>query len=223
MTTTTGSKAPSPDGWGERRAIRRANARSGSETAVSFGTPWSAVTRGRVLGALLLALIASAVLASSAQDDAAVSLSLRIVPTSFTGTGARAITLIDPSQHFAVVLTNVGKSPVRVWRETCSWGYSNLSFEVQDQDGSLVTVTRRQRPWEKNFQDWMVLPPGDHLVFDVTFDATTWQHAPLPEPGRQRTVGLRAVYESADGKEARANKVWSGKVVSPQNPYTLFR
>ena len=180
------------------------------------------MTRAALIPVYLL-LIASAVSALSAQEGSSVSLAVRIVPTSFSGTGTRAITLIDPSQHFTVVLTNVGKNPIRLWREWCSWGYFNLSFEAQDQDGTKVTVTKKQREWDKNYPDWMIIPPGDHMVFEVTFDAVTWRTPPTPEPGKQRVVSLRAVYESADTKEARAHEVWSGKVVSPQNIYTLFR
>ena len=152
-----------------------------------------------------------------------VPLTLRIVPTSFTGTGTRGITLIDPSQHFSVVLTNVGKNRIRLWREWCSWGYFNLSFEAQDENGTQVMVTKKPREWEKNYPDLMVIPPGDHMVFEVTFDPAIWQNSPRPEPGQQRIVSLRAVYQSADSKESKAKKVWSGKVVSPKNTYTLFR
>lgn len=177
----------------------------------------------RALIAVCLLLIAFAVRPLSAQEDSAVALAVRIVPTSFNETGGRAITLFDPSQHFSVVLTNVGKNPVRLWREWCSWGYFNLSFEATDQDGARVTVTKNPREWNKNYPDWMIIPPGDHMVIDVTFDAITWRNAPTPEPGQQRTVSLRAVYESADGEDAKTNKVWTGKVSSPENTYTFYR
>jgi len=157
------------------------------------------------------------------QDDSNATLGVRIVPTSFTDKGTRNITLIDSSQHFSVVLTNIGKDTIRLWRESCSWGYFNLSFEVQYPGGKQVLVTRKQRVWEKNYPDWMIIPPGDHLVIEVTFDPNIWQNSPLPAPGQQQTVSLRAVYESADSKEAKANKVWSGRAVSPANTYTLFR
>jgi hypothetical protein len=69
----------------------------------------------------------------------------------------------------------------------------------------------------------MTIPPGDHLVIEVTFDPDIWQSSPLPAPGRQRTISLRAVYESGATKEAKANQVWSGKAVSPTSTYTLIR
>jgi hypothetical protein len=172
------------------------------------------------VGLLLLALAAGP---SSAQEDSAVGLAVRIVPTGFTETGGRAITLFDPSQHFSVVITNVGKSPVRLWRDWCSWGYFNLSFEATDQDGMRVAVTKNQRAWDKNYPDWMIIPPGDHMVIEVAFDAATWRNAPVPPPGQQRTVKLRALYEVPADAEAKTNKVWTGKASSPENTYTLFR
>jgi hypothetical protein len=177
----------------------------------------------RVPIAVCLLLIAFAVRPLSALEDSAVALSARIVPTSFKETGTRAITLFDPSQHFAVVLTNVGKNPIRLWREWCSWGYFNLSFEAKDQNGAAFIVTKKPREWNKNYPDWMIIPSGDHMVIEVTFDGATWQNAPTPETGQQRIVSLRAVYESVDSQEAKTNEVWTGKVLSPENTYTLFR
>lgn len=175
----------------------------------------------RILRGLLLMALAVGPL--SAQEGYAVALAVRIAPTGHTEVGGRAITLFDPSQHFAVVVTNIGKKPVRLWREWCSWGYFNLYFEATDEKGARVVVRKNPREWTKNFPDWMIIPPGDHMVVDVTFDATTWGSAPLPEPGQNRTVSLRAVYESTDGEDAKENKVWTGKVSSPECEYTLFR
>jgi hypothetical protein len=150
-------------------------------------------------------------------------LSLRIVPNSFSDSGPRGIILTGASQHFHAVLTNTGKSTIRLWQDSCSWGYSNLSFEAEDQDGKKIAIIRKQRGWEKNFPDWIAIPPGDYLVLDIKFDDNTWQNPPLLDPGQQKLMNLRAIYESTPTKEARANKIWSGKVVSPKNAYALFR
>jgi hypothetical protein len=174
-----------------------------------------------LIGVPLLLALAAGVLPS--QTDSAASLSVRIVPSGFTATGTRSIVLLDPMQHFNVVVTNTGKTTTRLWRESCSWGYANLSFEVQEQDGTTLRVVKKPRTWEKNVPDWMVIPPGDHLVLEVAFDPATWQSPPMPRPGQQRLVSLRAVYETGDTPEASAGHVWSGRVVSPLNSYTIFR
>ncbi len=152
-----------------------------------------------------------------------MTIAVRIAATGFNDASGRTIVLFDPSQHFAVVLTNTGASPIRLWRETCSWGYANLSFEATDPSGARTSVTRKPIVWEKDHPDYMIVPPGDHMVIDVAFDATTWKNAPLPKQGEHRTVNLRAVYESGPSPEAKTDKVWTGKVVSADNAYTIFR
>jgi hypothetical protein len=69
----------------------------------------------------------------------------------------------------------------------------------------------------------MIVPPGDHMVIDVTFDAATWRNAPLPKQGEHRTVNLRALYESAASPEAKTDQVWIGKASSANDAYTIFR
>jgi hypothetical protein len=169
---------------------------------------------------LLMALAARPV---TAEEDSAMSLAVRIVPTRYTEPGGRVITLFDPADHFSVVLTNVGRDPLRLWRESCSWGYFNLTFEATDEQGTRVTVAKTPRDWNKNFPDWTILAPGDHMVIEVTFDRSTWRDAPLPEPGQQRTVSLRAIYEIPEDDETKSNNLWTGRVASPETTYTLFR
>jgi len=169
----------------------------------------------------LFLVLAAGVL--SPQTESTASLTVRIVPSGFTDTGTRSIVLQDKSQQFQVVVTNTGKDTVRLWRETCSWGYPNLSFEVVDQSGTTVRVIKKSRGWEKNVPVWMAIPPGDHLVLEVAFDPTTWQNAPMPRAGQQRVFDMRAVYEIGETPEAKANHVWSGRVVSAVNSYTIFR
>lgn len=150
-------------------------------------------------------------------------ITVRIVPTSNTEAGGRAITLFDPSQHFHVVVTNVSKKPIRLWRDWCSWGYFNLSFEATDQNGTKTHITKNAREWNKNFPDWTIIAPSDHMVLDVTFDKSIWHNPPVPEPGKNRSVSLKAVFEIAEDADSKSNKVWTGKESSPEYKYTIYR
>jgi len=150
-------------------------------------------------------------------------LALRIVPSRFHEKIGRAIELYGSSQHFHVVITNVSDQPVRLWREWCSWGYFSLSFVATDEDGKSVTVSKKSRAWKKNFPDATIVPPGDHMVFEVTFEDAIWQNSPLPEQGRSRTVKLKAAYEVKGDEEAEKLAVWTGRVSSPEETYTLWR
>jgi hypothetical protein len=148
---------------------------------------------------------------AAGQDEAAASLSLRIVPDSLNGDGK----LIHSARMFSVVLTNIGKGPVRLWRESCSWGYDNLSFEIKNADGAATRLRKRPRVWEKNFPDWAALAPGSRMVFEVLLDASTWINVPLSKVGSSRTLQLQAIYESTEDKDSRASRVWVGRVASP--------
>ena len=60
------------------------------------------------------------------------------------------------------------------------------------------------------------------MVFDVTFDESIWQNAPLPKVGESRVVKLRAIFEIPDDEDAKKAKVWTGRVASPEYTYTLY-
>ena len=60
-------------------------------------------------------------------------------------------------------------------------------------------------------------------MFEVSFDAATWRDPPLPEQGKSRTVRLRAIFEVPADQETKANQVWTGKALSPEDAYTIYR
>jgi hypothetical protein len=150
-------------------------------------------------------------------------LQVRIVPSSFREATGRAIELYRPSQHFHVVVTNVSKEPVRLWREWCSWGYFNVSFIATDESGKTVTMKKRPRGWDKNYPDWSIIPPGDHMIFEISLDDTTWQDAPLPENGQTRRVRMKVVYAVPVDPETKSHGIWTGEISSPEDEYTIYR
>ena len=159
-----------------------------------------------------------------AEEKVADALAVRIVPERTDDHGKRSITLWQPAQHFHVIITNLSDKPVRLWRDWCSWGEQILSFEVTDENGKAIVVKRNARSYNKNYPDWTLVPPGDHMVFEVSFDQTTgWTNAPMPEKGKSREVKMKAVFEIPEDKEAKENKVWTGKVCSPEETYTVYR
>ncbi|HEX7508999.1 MAG TPA: hypothetical protein VF550_19655 [Polyangia bacterium] len=169
---------------------------------------------------VLLALMTHPSFAEAKPNDA---VTVRIVPASFREASGGMLAFFDPSQHFHVVITNGDAKSIRLWREQCSWGYANLSFEARGPDGKVAKITKKPRAWEKNSPDWTTLLPGDHLVLDVTFDVAIWQNAPLPASGQQRTVDMKAIFEIAEDSQTKQNHVWTGKVSSVESKYTIFR
>ncbi len=180
---------------------------------------------GAVVGYLRLAAsIAVLVLVGSSPSFAAAAgdpISVRIVPTS-SRDGRRAIELIDAGDHFHVLVTNNTKQPIRLWREWCSWGYFNLSFEARTAGGKATQVSKRLRGWDKNFPDWTSIPAGESLVLDVTLDPSIWESSPLADPSGKALVRLRATYQVREDKYATTEGVWTGKVSSPEEEYLIY-
>ena len=157
-----------------------------------------------------------------AKESPKPPLAVRIVPMTFQGKGERTITLWQPSHHFYVVLTNVSDKPIRLWKEWCSWGYFCLSFEVKDETDKVTAVMKSPRPWSKNYPDWTIIPPGDHMVFEVTF-GSDWDKPVLPEKGKSMQVKMRAIYEIRPDDDTKKAEVWTGRITSPEETYTIYR
>ena len=90
----------------------------------------------------------------------------------------RRVLAID--QGFLVVVNNVSAAPVRVWRDWCSWGYQQLSFEITDDAGHSWTVRRKEHEFFKNYPDYWTLGPGEPLVLSIALTTDLWES---PESG----------------------------------------
>ena len=176
--------------------------------------------------ALEVACVFLAVLAvrgRAVEPQAPASLAVRIVPTRHQEKIGRTIELYQPTQHFDVVVTNVSDRPVRLWREWCSWGYFSLSFVATGEDGKSVAVRKKPRGWDRNYPDATIVNPGDHFIFEVSFDDAIWQDSPLPEKSRSRTVRLKAEYAVEGDVQSEKLGVWTGRVSSPEARFTIWR
>jgi len=169
---------------------------------------------------LVVVALATTVFAAGKVED---SLAVRIVPTRTSDKGVRSIDLYRPSDHFHVVITNVSKDPIRLWREWCSWGYYALSFRIADENGKTTEVRKGPRAWTRNAPDAAALAPGDHMVLEVAFDQDTWPDAPLPGKGNSREVRMKAVFAIQADEETKKAGVWTGEVASPEETYTIYR
>src|SRR5262249_20627942 len=142
-------------------------------------------------------------------------------------TGAAAVPGVDlvigdPAPQLTVVVTNAGSESLRLWKDSCSFGYRTLSFEVTDKSGKHSVVTRVERIWEKDFPAWDTLAPGATMTTDVSLTEKDWQGLPHLRPGERRAVTMHAVYRSAPGYQARLNNVWVGSVASQDIDVTLL-
>lgn len=128
---------------------------------------------------------------------------------------ARTLSLGESAAEFHVVLTNISSEPVRLWKEWCSWGYFNLTFELEFDDEKPVPVEKTERGWDKNFPDFVEIPPGEHFVLPVRLTADVWKFDFVKRGGAEpRRARLRAVYAVEPDDQSRAHGVWTGRVES---------
>ena len=140
---------------------------------------------------------------------ASAPLDVSLAPHRASDSSPPVVALAAESPQLTVVLTNKDPHTLRLWKDSCSWGYRNLSFELIEA-GRRITVTRAERGFEKNVPAWDDLPSGGSLSTDVTLSAVEWRGLPVLKHGEQRMVRIRAIYQSEAGFDATTHHVWVG-------------
>lgn len=115
--------------------------------------------------------------------------------------------------HFHVIISNISTNVIRLWDESCSWGYEALSFQFADHAGNHWAVKKGPAFWTSNYPRWWRLDPGESGAIDVDF-AQRWEgfrHATNQQPF---AVTVSAVYEIRADENTPDSGVWSGKIVS---------
>jgi hypothetical protein len=142
-------------------------------------------------------------------------------------TGAAAVPGVDvvvgdPAPQLSVVIKNTSSASVRLWKDSCSFGYRTLSLDITDKAGKHFVVTRVERIWEKDFPAWDTLAPGATMSTELSITSKDWQGLPSLKAGERRAVRMHAVYHSAPEYQAQLNSVWVGSVASDDIDVTLL-
>lgn len=168
--------------------------------------------------ALFLTLLAATNIGADAYAaEPPISVSVAVPPNK----GERRIEHREKSAHFHVIISNTSDKQLQIWRESCSWGYSGLTFEFTDERGKKWTAKKKPRVWTRNVPDWWTLQPQQSLVLDVHFgDPDTWEGFPHPEHGSQ-TVMMQAVFEFRPTDESRQHRVWTGRAASNADKFVF--
>lgn len=167
--------------------------------------------------------IASLMAGASLADEQASAdvLSVEIALGKRAG-GFRALEYRDANSHFPLVLRNLSREPVRVWREWCSWGYFAASFVAVAADGTQSLVKKRDREWGKNFPDFDEIGPGESIVRDIYFGSDDWENFPRRTGSGGHAIKLKAIFAIEPDGDAKKHRVWTGKVRSPEIEVTVF-
>ena len=172
---------------------------------------------GAALVVLAACLIASAAHTSEKDDEARRSEFL-VGIASPEHNGKRTLSI---SRGFPVVITNLSKRSLGVWREWCSWGYYTLSLEARTSDGRKVQLRKKERTWTRNIPDYWKLAPGESLVRNIVLSSDKWKGIEELQIKESVRLFLRVVLEVPASDESKEYGVWSGKVASPEGLYQV--
>lgn len=181
---------------------------------------------------LIVGLIAFAILPGQSTDAPKKQSSDLLVAIAIDEDES-AVSKIPGKLRIPIVFLNQGSKPLRIWKEWCSWGWFNLTFEIKRR-GKTVTLGRGGREWAINFPDFWTLAPKQALVRYVTLgssgedewdewgplDGEDWDWRDILSPGEHK-MRFRAIYEVHEDKESKENGVWSGKVTSEEHEYVI--
>lgn len=130
--------------------------------------------------------------------------------------------IIALDQPIAVVITNISKQPLGIWRDWCSWGYQQLSFELKDDTGKTWTISKKEHEFWKNYPDFWTLGPGEPLVLNVTLSSDIWEiiGGPIADL-RGKALTVQAIFAAEPDDQSRENNVWTGRVSSTARVYEI--
>jgi hypothetical protein len=151
----------------------------------------------------------SAETADNAGNSEAAQWSVKIVPYSYYDESGPLINFHSP---FQVVVTNMSDTKQKLWKEWCSWGYFNISFEVALTDGTKCRITKKMRDWTRNGPDYLIVEPRNHFVYNVRFADDIWQG--FPKQMSAQDVKINAVFEVQPDDQSEKLGVWTGRIES---------
>jgi hypothetical protein len=125
--------------------------------------------------------------------------------------GERSISL-DEAAHFHVILTNRSGAAQKIWKDSNSWGYYALRFEVTDAAGGDLVLRKKERSWRKNIPSFWVISDGESLVYDVSLASGEWDG--IADQMRGQSIRIRAILEIPEEEKAQELGVWTGRVAS---------
>jgi hypothetical protein len=130
---------------------------------------------------------------------------------------------LHSDETFAVVVMNASDKPASVWREWCSWGYHNLSLEFRDKNGKEWSVTKQPHEWTRNFPDFAELAPGESIIFYVKLTEDVWENLPPLKELAGKKIKMRVRYEIGEDADTKRENVWTGKLESAFQEYTVAK
>lgn len=147
------------------------------------------------------------------------SLSTPAAPASLRTADSPTITLCGATQarkiglrdkNCFVVIQNKTKAAMNVWAEDCSWGWSNISFEVKA-GSKVLPINRAEINWKRNFPMPLKLLPGDMCVREINLEDRTWSWNRVVDFCKENQhASISAKLEIESDSSSKTENVWTG-------------
>jgi len=154
----------------------------------------------------------------AAEKKAPLALSI-VIPQSGKAE-ERQVTIGGKPPQFHVLIKNVSNKPRRIWKEWCSWGYFNLSFELTI-GGKKILLEKKERGWDKNAPSFMTIPPGESAIINVNLAPVVWKNISMIK-GSAMDARLKAIYKVAPDKYSKKYNVWTGRIESKALTVSIY-
>ena len=141
----------------------------------------------------------------------------------FAGTTAaiKPVNIFSKS-GFKISIYNDGSAKTCVPAENCSWGYEMISFEIKSPADKKYTVTRKPKPWDKNYPIPVAIGAKDISVREIHLLDGTWQGLPAGISGSQDGWIIRVnLMVEKDILQLSKEPFWAGKISSRWKPAEL--
>lgn len=123
----------------------------------------------------------------------------------------------------SVVAMNASDKPMKLWRDWCSWGYYNVTLEFYDEHavGGAKTwmVGKADRVWRKNYPDAAEVAAGGSVIFTVSL--TSLKDTDFLAKYDGKKIKMRVHYAIPADADTKQNGVWTGRVHSMYQEYTI--
>jgi len=119
---------------------------------------------------------------------------------------------IHPIKKIDVILRNISEKPQRIWKESNSWGYSVLYFEVVDEKSGKNYIRKKPKNWRKNFPEFLTIDAGQSLVYNISFMNEDWDI--FSSFFKLKNFNIQAILDIPEDSQAKQYGVWTGTAKS---------
>ena len=112
----------------------------------------------------------------------------------------------------SVILKNISQNPQKIWKESNSWGYSILYFEIIDEKSGRNYIRKKPINWRKNIPTFWIIDAGQNLIYDISFMNEDWEL--FSSFLKLKNFEIQAIMDIPEDSQAKRYDVWTGIIKS---------